>query len=105
MPQDKMNQKANMLKRAEEADAKAKRYGLEAKAYSLSASRGKGIFGYDYSVGRDAANQVANMYEQEAESLRQRAMPKPNSRGQYEHEREAGDPNALKLSFEDWKKL
>jgi hypothetical protein len=28
-----------------------------------------------------------------------------NSRAQYEHEREAGDPNALKLSFSEWKKL
>jgi hypothetical protein len=28
-----------------------------------------------------------------------------NSRSQYNHEREAGDPNALKLSFEEWKKL
>ena len=32
-------------------------------------------------------------------------MRKPNSRAQYEHERKAGDPNALKLSFEEWKKL
>ena len=28
-----------------------------------------------------------------------------NSRAQYENEREAGDPNALKLSFSEWKKL
>ena len=28
-----------------------------------------------------------------------------NSRAQYESEREAGDPNALKLSFAEWKKL
>ena len=28
-----------------------------------------------------------------------------NSRTQYENEREAGDPNALKLSFSEWKKL
>jgi hypothetical protein len=28
-----------------------------------------------------------------------------NSRAQYENEREAGDPNALKLSFAEWKKL
>lgn len=30
---------------------------------------------------------------------------KINSREQYEHERKAGDPNALKLSYEEWKKL
>jgi hypothetical protein len=28
-----------------------------------------------------------------------------NSREQYEHERKVGDPNATKLSFEEWKKL
>lgn len=28
-----------------------------------------------------------------------------NSRSQYEHEKAAGDPNATKLSFEEWKKL
>ena len=28
-----------------------------------------------------------------------------NSRAQYENERQAGDPNALKLSFAEWKKL
>lgn len=28
-----------------------------------------------------------------------------NSRSQYNHERSIGDPNALRLSFEEWKKL
>jgi hypothetical protein len=32
-------------------------------------------------------------------------LPKANSIEQYEHEKDAGDPNALRLSFEDWKKL
>lgn len=32
-------------------------------------------------------------------------LRKANSREQYEHERKAGDPNALKLSYEEWKKL
>ena len=32
-------------------------------------------------------------------------LPTANSRAQYESEREAGDPNALRLSFEEWKKL
>jgi len=31
--------------------------------------------------------------------------PLINSREQYESEREAGDPNALRLSFAEWKKL
>jgi hypothetical protein len=47
---------------------------------------------------------MANMAEMEAEIIAQR-MNKTNSRAQYEHERQAGDPNALKLSFEQWKKL
>ena len=48
-----------------------------------------------------SANLRANMIEQEQE-LR---MNKENSRAQYESEKAAGDPNALKLSFEQWKKL
>lgn len=32
-------------------------------------------------------------------------LPKANSRAQYEHEKAAGDPNAMKLSFEEWQKL
>ena len=31
--------------------------------------------------------------------------PLANSREQYDSEREAGDPNALRLSFAQWKKL
>ena len=48
-----------------------------------------------------SANMRANMVEQEQEA-RSRA---PNSREQYQHEKEQGDPNALRLSFEEWKKL
>lgn len=40
----------------------------------------------------------ANMVEQKQER-------QENSRAQYEHEKNAGDPNALQLSFEEWKKL
>ena len=64
--------------------------------------------GYEKSKGREsnssADNAMANMAEMEAEIIAQR-MNKTNSRAQYEHERQAGDPNALKLSFEQWKKL
>jgi hypothetical protein len=35
----------------------------------------------------------------------QNASPAANSKAQYQHEREAGDPNAQRLSFEEWKKL
>jgi len=48
-----------------------------------------------------SANVRANMVEQEQEE-RNRA---PNSREQYQHEKEQGDPNAIRLSFEEWKKL
>lgn len=39
------------------------------------------------------------------EFVRTTDLPKANSRAQYESEQEAGDPNALNLSFEAWKKL
>lgn len=32
-------------------------------------------------------------------------LPKANSLAQYNAEKKAGDPNALQLSFEEWKKL
>ena len=32
-------------------------------------------------------------------------LPKANSRAQYEHEKQVGDPSATRLSFEEWKKL
>lgn len=57
----------------------------------------------DFKSRRDASNALANMYEQEAENLDIRRMP--NSREQYQHEKEQGDPNAIKLSFDEWKKL
>jgi hypothetical protein len=63
---------------------------------------------FEKSKGRKenaaADNAMANMAEQEQEMLQQR-MYKTNSRAQYEHEKEAGDPVALRLSFEEWKKL
>jgi hypothetical protein len=43
----------------------------------------------------------ADMVEQEQEAR----MNKPNSRAQYQHEQEQGDPNALRMSYEEWKKL
>ena len=48
-----------------------------------------------------SANMRSNMVEQEQEA-RSRA---PNSREQYQHEKEQGDPNAIRLSYEEWKKL
>ena len=57
----------------------------------------------DFKSRADASNAMANMYEQEAENLDVRR--RPDSIQQYRHEKEAGDPNALRLSFEEWKKL
>lgn len=48
-----------------------------------------------------SANLRANMIEQEQEA-RSRA---PNSMEQYLHEKEQGDPNAIRLSYQEWKKL
>ena len=43
--------------------------------------------------------------EEEMSELTREANRTINSRAQYESEREAGDPNALRLSFAEWKKL
>jgi hypothetical protein len=56
---------------------------------------GAGIVGGMYGVG-----QYDRQVTKEADKMREE-----NSRAQYEHEKEAGDPNAVKLSFEEWKKL
>jgi len=105
MPKYSTTQKQEMLSKASDADRKKEDYSLEAKMYDVLGKRGKGVLGRDYSVNRDSARAVANYYEQEAENLRERSMPSINTREQYESEREAGDPNALKLSFSEWKKL
>ena len=56
---------------------------------------GAGILGGMYGVG--LADREAT---KEADKER-----KMNSREQYEYEKSVGDPNALRLSFEEWKKL
>jgi hypothetical protein len=43
--------------------------------------------------------------EEEMSELTREANRGINSRAQYEHEKEQGDPNALNLSFAEWKKL
>ena len=80
--------------RMQDANAKRQHYANRA-AYEKSKGR---------SSNASADNAMANMAEIEAETIAQR-MNKENSRAQYDHERQAGDPNALKLSFEQWKKL
>ena len=60
---------------------------------------GAGIAGGMYGVG-----QYDRKVTKEADKMREESR-EINSRAQYEHEKEAGDPNAIKLSFEEWKKL
>ena len=60
---------------------------------------GAGIVGGMYGIGKYERNVT-----KEADKMREESR-EINSRAQYEHEKEAGDPNAIKLSFEEWKKL
>ena len=64
---------------------------------------------------RAEANYKENLTSEEGRNINRKNMEftqgevnqvlEINSRAQYEHEREAGDPNALRLSFQEWKKL
>ena len=55
-----------------------------------------------YDRIKQKADDASNLAMQEAEN---QFMPEINTRRQYELEKSAGDPNAMKLSFEEWKKL
>ncbi len=78
------------------------RLAAEAQFYNPANKKKMGKFydllGKDTSPEYASANMRANMLEQEMER-------KPNSREQYMHEKEAGDPSARDLSYEEWKKL
>ena len=56
---------------------------------------------------KDIANEMGSMGNKRLQESKDEAtkMRTENSRAQYNHEREAGDPQALQLSFEEWKKL
>jgi hypothetical protein len=56
---------------------------------------------YLKSLGDESKNKVRARNVQTAEE----DFRKINSVEQYNHERETGDPNALRLSYEDWKNL
>ena len=111
---------------SEKDEAEAKRYGeLTRIQYQYLADRKaageKGIVlppENDPALGfrrRAEANYKTNMTTAEGRDVNRRNMEfnqgevnrvlETNSRAQYESEREAGDPNALKLSFAEWKKL
>jgi hypothetical protein len=109
MPKKLTDREANdLINRRDEARKKSEYYANDAQHNKfLDKVRSKRftatITQPDFKSSGDASTALANMYEQEAENLEIRRQP--NSIQQYRHEREAGDPNALKLSFEDWKKL
>ena len=54
-----------------------------------------------YKEAFDAQNQA----EKTGAGRGQVNPPLANSRAQYEHEKEAGDPYAIRMSYEEWKKL
>lgn len=101
MPKYSINQKSDMLSRSYDAERKAKRYSNEASAYKIAEKTSTGMLKDHYTAEKEAKNQIANMYEQEAEMLKERAA---NSRAQYEHEKAQGGA-MTDLSYEDWKKL
>ena len=97
-----MDEKADMLKRASEADKKVSRYASEERVYrNALKGRPDNALGRSYKDALQASSQMANMAEQEAEDLKIRAA---NSRAQYEHEKAQGGA-MTDLSYEEWKKL
>jgi hypothetical protein len=100
-------EKNNAINRIVDARKKTENYASEARVnriFEKNQSTSPLVFSQpDFKSKREAANSLANMYEQETENMRVRLQP--NSREQYQHEKEQGDPNALRLSFEEWKKL
>lgn len=102
MPKYSIDEKADMLKRANEADKKVSRYASEERVYrNAEKNTANNALGRSYKEARQAASQMANMAEQESENLKMRAT---NSRAQYEHEKAQGGA-MTDLSYEEWKKL
>jgi hypothetical protein len=98
-----IEEKADMLKRAEQSERKARGYASEERAYrNAEKNSADNMLGRHYKATRQAMSHMANMAEAEAEALKVRAT---NSRAQYEHEKAQGDPNATSMSYEEWKKL
>jgi len=54
----------------------------------------------------DAAYEAADKKREAAAEMKRESRGfQMNTREQYEYEKEAGDPNAVRLSFEEWKNL
>ena len=111
---------------SEKDEAEAKRYGelTRIKYQDLADRKAAGEKGIvlppenDPALGfrrRAEANYKENMTTAEGRNVNRKNMEfnqgevnkvlEINSRAQYESEKEAGDPNALRLSFAEWKKL
>lgn len=108
---------------SQQDESKAKRYGeLNRILYQGLANRkaagepgiAKGL-DPSGSSRRAQQNYKDNLTDESGREMNRRNMEfmqgevntvlKANSRAQYESEREAGDPNALRLSFTEWKNL
>ena len=76
--------------------------GLDNDMVKRMSKRGEAIYKENLatSQGREL-NRANNEYRQEEVNK----IFEQNSRAQYESEKEAGDPNALRMSFAEWKKL
>jgi hypothetical protein len=97
----------DLINSRDDARKKAQDYGVTEKVSRIFEQKRRGLPRLtgqpDFQPRREAATALANMYEQEAENLDIRRQP--DSIQQYRHEKEQGDPNAVRLSFEEWKKL
>ena len=105
---------------SKEDEKKAKEYGNMVKRVTSDANRRKAagekgivFFNAESSAKNAEENFKTNLKTEEGRQINEKNtkftrevdLPKANSRAQYDHERDAGDPNALQLSFEEWKKL
>jgi ABC-type uncharacterized transport system ATPase component len=88
--------------------------GIQKRNNELTPIEGGGSGGGYSSVMKELAGGASILGGMYGVGLADRAMTKKadqeraaeiNTRRQYKAEQEAGDPNALRLSFEEWKKL
>ena len=80
---------------------KGNSYQASGKEWAASIAGGGAIMGGAYLPGYLVEKNAKEM----AKKIQEDHEREMNSRAQYNHEKDAGDPNALKLSFEEWQKL
>ena len=76
--------------------------GLDNDMVKLMSKRGEDIYKENLTTSRGRELNRANTEYRQEEANK---VLQENSKAQYESEKEAGDPNALRLSFAEWKKL